>query len=202
MHRVYYVLTVALVITACEQKANENVTLVALSAEGQPLVSLTLGNPVCDNVPEPECLDDWNSAREAFDSCYTACDLRRPCDDDDLDCLACYQQCPANPGSVPDCPTISINAECTDCADDLYDRVKTCTIPQIFPTGSTGTISIVVPCEQAAWDEVGECGICRAQALAEPQIGKRHCTCPSPTGTSWTNICRIPVEVPKLVNFR
>lgn len=196
MPRICYVFMIATMIAACERNTGVDAPLTAFTLDGNPLLSVTYGSATCKNVPESACLANWTAARREFDSCMTECDLRRPCDEDDIGCRSCYMQCPPNPGPMA-CPTVSIDAQCTNCSENLYDSVKTCTIPNIVSSFPDKTIDILVPCDQD-WSDVGECSACRAQSMTlGPFIGQSHCTCPVEGGTSWTNICRVPYEVPR-----
>lgn len=205
--RVLYVVSL---LAGCQNAVDRGGVSVPLALQDQPLISQTLGAPVCDNVPEPDCYNRWRALWEAYIECTARCDYR-PCGPDDLECMICPTQC-FHPGQM-NCPTVSIRAECSNCAADLVESVKTCTISNIVPPYNPPTIDVVVPCDQN-WAGVGECTECGPQnseiGLAQGEtgitgyfpaaLGRRHCTCPSETGTNWTSICRVPYQaVPRLV---
>ncbi len=218
------ILLVGLFLAGCSRTHTSQEAVVPLTSGDNPLVSVTMGGPVCDNVPEPECAMEHARSVSEYNGCISQCSPTGICESPDIDpddpepdlsdlfdCLNCQGRCGQSPGPM-NCPTVSIRAECTDCADDLVESVKTCKIPNILPPHEPRLIDIVVPCEQD-WSEVGECGECGPQTddvrfgageeglvgYFPAKIGRKHCTCPSPTGSSWTSICRVPYAPPKFV---
>jgi len=215
MIRILFIISTLIIAAACEKSTVKEQPVPALSLERTPLSSVMLGGPVCRNVPDEECLAREREAFEFYNRCISACRIEGPCIDADLGCLPCESRCEPRP--LPfNCGKISIKAECSACADDIIESVKTCVIPNIVSPFKPPKIRTIVPCEQQGWEEIGDgCGPCRPQTNEDTvvfvddeglkiarigQIGRTHCTCPDPEGASWSSICRVPYQMPKVVS--
>jgi hypothetical protein len=201
--RLIWVAAAVLILAGCLATQRPLPGPVALRVGDSSLIGATFGPSVC-RARDQSCWSAYSAERETYDDCVWECGLEphecsapHPSEEDQWRC-ARYWTCVDGCGSAPfpNCPDLMVPAECSECADDPVDLVKSCVLvigSGSDPAKAVRSITLTVPCDQN-WPSMATCGPCRRQTLTEPTIGNMHCRCPD-GGAEWTSVCRAPLDL-------